>query len=155
MSWIRTIPRRCQLIGVFIAAGWHASYRGRIRGLVRALRETACAYRQGGLPAFERALSAVTPETISPSEVDFSLKLADALAAVLRIRPFRYCMRRSVLRFEILRAAGRAPVFVIGAEHVATAQKLDGHAWVELDGHAFSEEDDRPQRMVTTYRYPR
>ena len=126
---------------------------GRARGLHelrRTLHQAARAYQGGGLPALEMVLDSPGATPLAPGNLDWALEQADALAALLRVRPFRYCMRRTVLRYWVLRAAGRRSVFVIGAER---NQELEGHAWIEMDGKPFREENDRPRRMTVVYRH--
>ncbi len=124
----------------------------RLRESFLVLHQAARAYQGGGLPALETVLDSPVGTPLAPGALDWALAQADAVAALLRVRPFRYCMRRAVLRYRVLRAAGRPTAFVIGAER---NPGLDGHAWVEIDGLPFREEDDRPRRMTVVYRHER
>ena len=129
--------------------------RRRLRALAAVLRDAAAAYRRGGLPAWAGQLDASAGQFAETGSPERTLRLADALAAVGRRRPFRYCMRRSALRYVALRAAGRTPRLLIGVERTsAGAPGLDGHAWVEVDGRPFREEDDRPRRLTVVFAAP-
>ncbi|MBU0678008.1 MAG: lasso peptide biosynthesis B2 protein [Verrucomicrobia bacterium] len=125
-----------------------------MRGLVGVLHKAADAYRKMGLPALALVAEGPPHEVTNGDALAQALAQADALAAVLRVAPFRYCMRRAILRYHLLRAAGRAAVLVIGVERTASATGLDGHAWVEVDGLPFREEDDRPLKLTVVYRHP-
>lgn len=60
------------------------------------------------------------------------------------------CLYRSLARFALLSAHGRAPRFVMGLRRGTS--DVEGHAWVELDGDVFGEplEED----FVITYSHP-
>lgn len=141
-------------IGVLAGAACHSSGRRTVAAMWRALQGSAAAYRRGGLPACMAALD--TAAGAWPGQIDGrrALAYADALAATLRARPFRYCMRRSLLRYLALRLRGLAPCFTIGVERSAGPSELEGHAWVELQGLPYREEDDRPVRLAIMFRYP-
>lgn len=144
---IRNAGRHLRVLSRSVAC---ADGRRQLGEMITLLRQAARAYRAGGLPALSGALDAPGLRPLPPGAPEGGLANADALAALARARPFRYCLRRSVLRYLVLRAAGYAPVFVIGAERTP---ELDGHAWIELERQPFREEDDRPRRMTVTYRH--
>ncbi len=136
-----------------LAGAWLADRR-RLRALTATLGAAAAAYRRGGLPAWAESLEVSAADAGLRGRPERTLALADAIAAVRRTPPFRYCMRRSALRYVALRAAGQAPRLVIGIERASAAPGLDGHAWVEVAGQPFREEDDRPRRLTAVFEVP-
>jgi hypothetical protein len=153
VSLPRTFRNLVRHAGVLARSAPAAAERCFLRELAQLLRRSAGAYSKGGLPALAETIDLAPGNAPIPGRLDPALAQADTLAALLRAPPFRYCVRRAVLRYHVLRAAGRSPAFVIGAEHASNMPGLDGHAWVEVDGQPFREEDDRPRRMTVVYRH--
>ena len=150
MTFSRASRNFVRHVRVLARSALEGGHRRRLRESLRVLNRAARAYKGGGLPALETVLDSTGAAPVAPGALDWALAQADAVAALLRVRPFRYCMRRTVLRYRVLRAAGRRTAFVIGAER---NPGLDGHSWIEIDGLPFREEDDRPRRMTVTYRH--
>ncbi len=68
--------------------------------------------------------------------------LADFVARHLRAwpAPWRYtCLRRGIVLFHLLRAAGRPVTLQIGVRK--NGGKLQAHAWLVLDGRPYLEHD--------------
>jgi Transglutaminase-like superfamily len=153
-SVLRKARNAARHVAVLVRAVRDREDRRRLRELARTLRDAARAYRDDGLPALVAAAEPLGRSVEPTGALDRALAQADALAAFLRARPFRYCVRRAVLVYRVLRAAGRSPDFVVGAERATGVQGLNGHAWVELDGSPFREADDQASRMTVVYRHP-
>jgi hypothetical protein len=82
--------------------------------------------------------------------------LADAIAAWHLTSPLGVCLRRSLLRYRFLRAAGVPVKIVFGARFKgeATRDGLGGHAWLTLDGAAYYERPEDYEGFVKMYDYP-
>jgi len=82
--------------------------------------------------------------------------LADAVAAWHLWSPLGICLRRSLLRYRFLRAAGVPVSIVFGArlKGMPEGSGLGGHAWLTLDGAAYYEWPEDYEGFVKMYVYP-
>lgn len=129
------------------------SGRRRLARHVRLLRDAAGTLGAGGLPALASRLD---DEPIAGPQgvAERTLKEAEAVAALWPQPGMRRCLRRAVLRYVVVRAAGGKPSLIIGATRSAAGAGLTGHAWVEVDGRPYREFSDQWRRMTETYRHP-
>jgi len=85
-------------------------------------------------------------------------RLADTVVAFDRRKEVGPCLRRSVVRFHLLRQAGLPVVIHIGAQQKPTTgraeKSLIGHAWLTLDGHFWEEPNERDHDYVVMYGFP-
>jgi len=86
-------------------------------------------------------------------------RLADAVVALNRRVEIGPCLRRSVVRFHLLRQIGFPVTIHVGAQkmpgvagHGGTA--LVGHAWLTLDGSPWEESLETHQDYAVMYSYP-
>lgn len=101
----------------------------------------------------------LTPQTSDshPAPIEAEIRrLADAVAAWHIRSPLGICLRRSLLRYRFLRAAG-VPVRIVFGARLKGAQEgggLGGHAWLTLDGEAYYERPEDYEGFVQMYVYP-
>lgn len=83
-------------------------------------------------------------------------RLADAVAVWHLTSPLGICLRRSLLRYRFLRAAGVPVSIVFGARFKGGTKRdgLGGHAWLMLDGAAYYEQPGDYEGFVKMYVYP-
>jgi hypothetical protein len=83
-------------------------------------------------------------------------RLADAVAAWHFWSPLGICLRRSLLRYHFLRAAGVPVSIVFGArlKEERESSGLGGHAWLTLNGKAYFERPGDYEGFVEMYVYP-
>lgn len=125
--------------------------RQQMTTLLGVMRQSRTAMHKGGLPALMHELDQQAQRTEWMD--DSAMRLADMLAALMPLPPFRHCLKRSVLRYVILKSRGDSPTFVIGITR-PDRSVLTGHAWVTLNDAAFCEDDDQHQRMTPIFSYP-
>ena len=85
-------------------------------------------------------------------------RLADAVVALVRHAEIGPCLRRSVVRFRLLRQIGLPVIIHVGAQKMAGPERgaasLVGHAWLTLDGFPWEESLEPHQDYVVMYSYP-
>ena len=81
---------------------------------------------------------------------------ADAVSMLDYGSPLGVCLRRSLVRYVLLRRAGVPVVVHFGAKKdLAGAQgRIAGHAWLTLDGQAFAENPQDYEGFTAIYSYP-
>jgi len=85
-------------------------------------------------------------------------RLADAVVALNHRVEIGPCLRRSVVRFHLLRQIGFPVTLHVGAQkmpgggHGGTS--LVGHAWLTVDGFPWEESLEADQDYVVMYSYP-
>src|SRR5438046_10608952 len=84
------------------------------------------------------------------------LRYADAVSMLDYRSPLGVCLRRSLVRYVLLRRAGVPVVVHFGAKKdLAGAQgRIAGHAWLTLDGQAFAENPQDYEGFTAIYSYP-
>jgi transglutaminase superfamily protein len=83
-------------------------------------------------------------------------RLADAAVMLDHFSPLGICLRRSLVRYVLLRRAGVPVVVHFGAKkNVRDSQsKIAGHAWLTLDGQPLAEQPENYQGFTSIYTYP-
>ncbi len=84
------------------------------------------------------------------------VRCADAVTMLDYFSPLGVCLRRSLVRYVLLRRAGVLVVVHFGARKnvVAGHSKIAGHAWLTLAGKPFAENPQDYQGFATIYTYP-
>lgn len=81
--------------------------------------------------------------------------LADAVVALDRRSVMGRCLRRSLVRFHLLRRLGLPVTIHVGVRPNSTPDTaLVGHAWLTLDGYPWEEFSDDHGHFVVMFRYP-
>jgi hypothetical protein len=151
MVILRHIWRGVQHLMWIASAAIVPDQRQQMRALLGILRHSRAPLREAGLPGLMRFLDQQADD--QPFVNSAAIPQADALAALLPMRPFRHCMKRAILRYVILKSQGQAASFQIGVER-PDRTVLKGHAWVAVEGIAFREDDDQYQHMIPIFCYP-
>ncbi len=85
-------------------------------------------------------------------------RLADAVVALNRRVEIGPCLRRSVVRFHLLRQIGFPVTIHVGAQKMSGSghgtTSLVGHAWLTVDGFPWEESLEAHQDYVVMYSYP-
>ncbi|MBI1801786.1 MAG: lasso peptide biosynthesis B2 protein [Chloroflexi bacterium] len=105
--------------------------------LMRRLDDEAAASRADGDPA------AIT-------------RLADAAVGLNFFSPLGLCLRRSLVRYVLLRRAGVPVTVHFGAKKDSEAgqSRLSGHAWLTLNAKPYAERPDDYRGFTPIYSYP-
>jgi hypothetical protein len=83
------------------------------------------------------------------------LRYADAVSMLDYRSPLGVCLRRSLVRYVLLRRAGVPVVVHFGAKKLAAGQSgIAGHAWLTLDGQPFAENSQDYEGFAAIYSYP-
>ena len=87
---------------------------------------------------------------------DTLTRLADAAVGLDYASPLGICLRRSLVRYVLLRRAGAGVVVHFGARKDGGAgrRRIAGHAWLTLDGRPHAEEPENYQGFAVIYSYP-
>jgi len=87
---------------------------------------------------------------------DSLTRLADAAVGLDYASPLGICLRRSLVRYVLLRRAGVGVGVHFGARKEATAgrSRIAGHAWLTLDGRPYAEQPENYQGFAVIYSYP-
>ena len=92
-----------------------------------------------------------------PCVVDVSLatRFADAAVGLDYFSPLGICLRRSLVRYVLLRRAGLPVVVQFGAKKTAGRRRyVAGHAWLTLDGAPYAEDPRDYAGFTPIYTYP-
>jgi Transglutaminase-like superfamily len=87
---------------------------------------------------------------------DSLTRLADAAVGLDYASPLGTCLRRSLVRYVLLRRAGVGAVVHFGARKEAGGgrSRIAGHAWLTLDGRPYAEQPENYQGFAVVYSYP-
>lgn len=100
----------------------------------------------------------ITPPLGAPqphAEVVRLTRLVDATVHLDRRVRMGICLRRSLVRYVLLRRAGLPVTIVFGARTKGNFEGgLAGHAWLELDGVPWMEPPEHVEGFAVMYRYP-
>jgi hypothetical protein len=82
--------------------------------------------------------------------------LADAAVGLDYFSPLGLCLRRSLVRYVLLRRAGVPVVVHFGAKKSAREgqHKIAGHAWLTLHGEPYAENPEDYHGFTAIYVYP-
>lgn len=107
------------------------------------------------LPLLMRAITPPLGTPLPLAELERRTRLIDAAVSLDRLAPLGPCLRRSLVRYVLLRRAGLPVEIVFGArpEERGTTS-LIGHAWIELDGGPWMEAPEHLTGYSVMYRYP-
>src|SRR5688572_5881242 len=111
-SLLWRVGRGFSHILTLIGAMLRSEQREMLHHMIGLLRGSRTVMHDGGLPALMRGLDQLAGAHRLVDES--ALRLAHALAALLPVRPFRHCMKRSILRYVILKSRGENAAFMIG-----------------------------------------
>lgn len=83
-------------------------------------------------------------------------RLVDAVVMLDYFSPLGLCLRRSLVRYVMLRRAGVPVVIHFGAKKnvVDGHSKIAGHAWLTLDGAPYAENPDDYHGFTAIYSHP-
>jgi hypothetical protein len=84
------------------------------------------------------------------------VRLADAAVGLDYFSPLGLCLRRSLVRYVLLRRAGVPVVVHFGAKKSARdgQHKIAGHAWLTLHGEPYAENPEDYHGFTAIYIYP-
>jgi Transglutaminase-like superfamily len=87
---------------------------------------------------------------------DSLTRLADAAVGLDYTSPLGICLRRSLVRYVLLRRAGVGVSVHFGGRKEAggARSRIAGHAWLTLDGRPYAEEPENYQGFAVIYSYP-
>jgi Transglutaminase-like superfamily len=87
---------------------------------------------------------------------DSLTRLADAAVGLDYTSPLGICLRRSLVRYVLLRRAGVGVSVHFGARKGAggARSRIAGHAWLTLDGRPYAEEPENYRGFAVIYYYP-
>jgi hypothetical protein len=82
--------------------------------------------------------------------------LADLAGLLDRRSPLGICLRRSLLRYKYLRAAGLPVAIKFGAKlgGKEVEKTLHGHAWLQLAEHPYHEANENWQGFTVIFTWP-
>ena len=87
---------------------------------------------------------------------DSLTRLADAAVGLDYGSPLGICLRRSLVRYVLLRRAAVGVSVHFGARKEASdgRSRIAGHAWLTLDGLPYAEEPENYRGFAVIYSYP-
>src|SRR5690349_3116782 len=99
MFMLKCISRGVQHVVRIAGAALMPDQRQQLLVMIHVLRQSRTALRETGLPGLMRYLDAqaAAHDFTNPA----SIRHADAIAALMPMRPFRHCMKRAILRYII------------------------------------------------------
>jgi hypothetical protein len=107
------------------------------------------------LPTTMQRLTPALGEPLPLSEYQRRTHLIDATVHLDQTVPLGICLRRSLVRYILLRRAGLPVTIIFGARPTQKAATgLAAHAWLELDGQPWMEAPENVQGFAIMYRYP-
>lgn len=108
------------------------------------------------LPQLMQELDAETRAPSPLSDPTALTRLADAAVGLDYGSPLGICLRRSLVRYVLLRRAGVGVVVHFGARKRADGgrARIAGHAWLTLDGRPYSEAPENYQGFAIVYSWP-
>jgi Transglutaminase-like superfamily len=108
------------------------------------------------LPELMRRLDAEALVPSPPVDAPSLTRLADAAVALDFYSPLGICLRRSLVRYVLLRRAGVNVIVHFGArkETSAARSRIAGHAWLTLDGLPYVEKPENYKGFAIVYTYP-
>jgi hypothetical protein len=108
------------------------------------------------LPELMKRLDAEVDACPSSLEASAARKLADAAVELDYFSPLGLCLRRSLVRYVLLRQAGLPVAVQFGAKKDTTAgrSRIAGHAWLTLHGQPYAEDPRDYAGFAPIYRYP-
>ncbi|MCZ7572067.1 MAG: lasso peptide biosynthesis B2 protein [Ardenticatenaceae bacterium] len=121
---------------------------------IRLQRQTS-AWLARPLPLVMRAITPPAAPCLPLPELERRTRLIDATVQLFRVVPLGFCLRRSLVRYVLLRRAGLPVEIVFGARPEDTGSgSLIGHAWLEFDGAPWMEAPEHLDGYTAMYRYP-
>ncbi len=108
------------------------------------------------LPQSMQRLDGEAAARALPLDTITIVRCADAVALLDCFSPLGACLRRSLVRYVLLRRAGVPVVVHFGAkkEPRGAGGRIAGHAWLTLDGRPFAEDPRDYDGFASVYSYP-
>ena len=108
------------------------------------------------LPELMLRLDAEITEVSGVVDASLATRLADAAAGLDYFSPLGICLRRSLVRYVLLRRAGLPVVVQFGAKKNAGSNRshIAGHAWLTLNGAPHAEDSRDYAGFTPIYAYP-
>ena len=108
------------------------------------------------LPELMQQLDAEITEISGVSDARLAIRLADAAVGLDYFSPLGICLRRSLVRYVLLRRAGLPVVVQFGAKKNAGINRshIAGHAWLTLNGAPHAEDPRDYAGFTPIYAYP-
>ena len=141
---------------IVLAALPSASKRAVLREAWRIERALPGWFAAAPLPELMRQLDAETQPPIPLRERNALTRLADAAVGLDYGSPLGICLRRSLVRYVLLRRAGVAVAVQFGARKAAAAgrSRIAGHAWLTVDGQPYAEPRENYEGFAVIYTWP-
>ena len=113
-------------------------------------------FRDSPLPELMQQLDDEARARTLQSDADSIVRYADAVALLDHFSPLGMCLRRSLVRYALLRAAGVPVVVRFGAKKQASSgrSRIAGHAWLTLAGEPLAENPRDYEGFTAIYTYP-
>jgi len=150
------IRRGLEYLGTAVRALPSAASRGALAEAWRIERALPRWLATEPLPQLMAHLDKEAHPTCLLSDRTMLTRLADAAVGLDYTSPLGICLRRSLVRYVLLRRAGTGVVVHFGARKGAGSgrNRIAGHAWLTLDGRPYAEERENYLGFAVIYSYP-
>ena len=113
-------------------------------------------FAERSLPELMQQLDAAAAQPRTAVDAPMLVRIADAAVGLDYRSPLGLCLRRSLVRYVLLRSAGVPVIVQFGAKKQGSPHdiRIAGHAWLTLDGAPYAERPDDYRGFTAIYSYP-